>query len=360
MFNVDFKRIFRSVSASALAGLMLVGSVFTVAAALQTANNAQPASADEAMEKAYTITIENQGEFIQNSFGKGTVADALEANDITLTDDLAVLPTENTQITGDTYITVFKASTASVTADDETKTVKLPQGNVVEALNFLGYNVSEDDELNVDKDSAVKDGMKLTITRVYYAEEKSVEEIPYGYKEEKSDRVDLGETKIGTKGENGLKLVTKKCKYENGKRVSEKKLSEEIAKKPVDEVTLTGTRGAASSGGAGTFVDSNGVEVSYKYVLTGSGTAYTAPAGSGTATGVTAYHGGVAINPNLIPYGSKVYVVSTDGSFVYGYATAVDTGGALMDGSAIVDCFYDTYDECVQFGRRDVNVYIIG
>ena len=72
-----------------------------------------------------------------------------------------------------------------------------------------------------------------------------------------------------------------------------------------------------------------------------------------------AYHGGVAVNPNIIPYGSKLYIVSTDGSFVYGYATAVDTGGALMDGSAIVDCFYNTYDECVNFGRRDVNVYVL-
>ena len=98
----------------------------------------------------------------------------------------------------------------------------------------------------------------------------------------------------------------------------------------------------------------------YSSVVTGSGTAYTAPAGSLTATGVTAYHGGVAVNPNIIPYGSKLYIVSTDGSFVYGYATAVDTGGALMSGTAIVDCFYNTYDECVSFGRRNVNVYIVG
>ncbi len=103
-----------------------------------------------------------------------------------------------------------------------------------------------------------------------------------------------------------------------------------------------------------------GNSVVYSSVHTGSGTAYTAPAGASTATGVPAYHGGVAVNPNIIPYGSKLYIVSTDGSFVYGYATAVDTGGALMDGSAIVDCFYNTYDECVNFGRRDVNVYVVG
>lgn len=66
----------------------------------------------------------------------------------------------------------------------------------------------------------------------------------------------------------------------------------------------------------------------------------------------------MAVNPNIIPYGTKMYIVSEDG-FVYGYATAIDTGGALMDGSAIVDVYYPTYDDCVVFGRRNVYVYIL-
>ncbi|MBQ2094018.1 MAG: hypothetical protein II190_05505, partial [Ruminococcus sp.] len=139
----------------------------------------------------------------------------------------------------------------------------------------------------------------------------------------------------------------------------EKVISEKITKKPVDEVTLVGTKGAASAGGAGTFTDENGVKVSYSYKLTGSGTAYTAPAGALTASGHEVYEGGVAVNPALIPYGSKLYIETTDGSFSYGYATAIDTGGALMDGSAIVDLFYFSLDDCYSFGRRDVNVYVL-
>ena len=83
--------------------------------------------------------------------------------------------------------------------------------------------------------------------------------------------------------------------------------------------------------------------------------------GSTTANAFATVNGRVLGNtPNdVLVYGSKLYIVSTDGSFVYGYATAVDTGGALMDGSAIVDCFYNTYSECVNFGRRDVNVYVL-
>lgn len=159
---------------------------------------------------------------------------------------------------------------------------------------------------------------------------------------------------------NGEKQITTKYKYVDGKEESSTVVDTKVLKEAVNEIKLIGTKGASSDESVGTFTDSDGTKVSYTKVLTGSGTAYTASAGASTATGVPAYHGGVAVNPNIIPYGSKLYIESTDGSVVYGYATAVDTGGALMDGSAIVDCFYDTYDECVTFGRRNVNVYIIG
>ena len=67
----------------------------------------------------------------------------------------------------------------------------------------------------------------------------------------------------------------------------------------------------------------------------------------------------VAVDPDIIPYGSILYIVSNDGQVVYGYAVAGDTGGALWAGTAIVDLYYNTYDECCQFGRRDVTIYVL-
>ena len=55
----------------------------------------------------------------------------------------------------------------------------------------------------------------------------------------------------------------------------------------------------------------------------------------------------------------KEELCANDQGMVYGYATAVDTGGALMSGEALVDVFYPTYDECVNWGRRNVIVYIL-
>ena len=53
--------------------------------------------------------------------------------------------------------------------------------------------------------------------------------------------------------------------------------------------------------------------------------------------------------------GTKVYIVSAYGDWEYGIAVVGDTG---VKGNKI-DLFYNTYDECIQFGRRDAIVYIL-
>lgn len=98
-------------------------------------------------------------------------------------------------------------------------------------------------------------------------------------------------------------------------------------------------------------------------MYTGSATAYSndrGQAGKYTASGRLAAVGVVAVNPNIIPYGTELYITSADGSWVYGYAVAGDTGGALMSGRCIVDLFFATYEESCEFGRRNMNVYVIG
>ena len=69
------------------------------------------------------------------------------------------------------------------------------------------------------------------------------------------------------------------------------------------------------------------------------------------ATGAFATHGVIAVDPRIIPLGTHVYVPG------YGYAVAADTGGAIKGNR--IDLCYDTYDEAVQWGRRDVTVLIL-
>lgn len=302
--------------------------------------------------KANTITINNCGEEQTISLAKGTVEEALNRTGITLAENQSVTPSLNTVITGDMNIYVYNSKNIKLTTNGTEMTVKAPEGTVENALNILGYEITDDDILNVDKNAKIEDDMKITLKKVTYVDEKSTEKISYKTVEKDSDDIMTGESEVSQKGVDGEKEVTKRCKYIDGKYDSTKVIEEKVTKEPVDKIVLNGTK-------RGTTTDSSGAPVSYSYMVSGSGTAYTAAPGALTATGVPVYEGGVAVNPAIIPYGSKLYIEAADGSHVYGYATAVDTGGALMDGSAIVDLFYFSYDDCVSFGRRDVNVYVL-
>ena len=302
--------------------------------------------------KANTITINNCGEEQTISLAKGTVEEALNRTGITLAENQSVTPSLNTVITGDMNIYVYNSKNIKLTTNGTEMTVKAPEGTVENALNILGYEITDDDILNVDKNAQVEDDMKITLKKVTYVDEKSTKKISYKTVEKDSDDIMTGESEVSQKGVDGEKEVTKRCKYIDGKYDSTKVIDEKVTKEPVDKIVLNGTK-------RGTTTDTSGAPVSYSYMVSGSGTAYTAAPGALTATGVPVYEGGVAVNPAIIPYGSKLYIEAADGSHVYGYATAVDTGGALMDGSAIVDLFYFSYDDCVSFGRRDVNVYVL-
>ena len=93
-----------------------------------------------------------------------------------------------------------------------------------------------------------------------------------------------------------------------------------------------------------------------KTVRTMIATAYTADSASAypsgyTATGILAREGVVAVDPHVIPLGTRLFVPG------YGIAVAADTGGAIV--GKRIDLCMDRYGDAVQFGRRTVQVYVL-
>lgn len=76
-----------------------------------------------------------------------------------------------------------------------------------------------------------------------------------------------------------------------------------------------------------------------------------------TATGTTAKVGTIAVDPQVIPLGTKVYIEGLNGAKNYGYAVAEDTGGAIKGN--IIDLYFNTHGETVIWGRQQVKVYIL-
>ncbi len=109
----------------------------------------------------------------------------------------------------------------------------------------------------------------------------------------------------------------------------------------------------------GVIITPEGEELRYTSVISCSATAYTTERQDNkiTATGTVAHVGGIAVDPNLIPYGTRLYIISESGTWNYGYATAEDCGGGIKGNK--IDLFFDTYDECIDFGVRNALVYVL-
>ncbi len=106
-------------------------------------------------------------------------------------------------------------------------------------------------------------------------------------------------------------------------------------------------------------LDENGIPTNATQVMSGvSTTAYSSSGGRGSS-GLGLFCGTVAVNPNVIPYGTRLFITAPDQSFVYGYAIATDTGTALMEGHVGIDLYFETNAECLQFGKRAMDVYIL-
>lgn len=65
----------------------------------------------------------------------------------------------------------------------------------------------------------------------------------------------------------------------------------------------------------------------------------------------------IAVDPNIIPLGSKVYVEGVNGVKTYGYAVAADTGSAIKNNK--IDLYMDSHEETIKWGIRNMKVYVI-
>lgn len=162
------------------------------------------------------------------------------------------------------------------------------------------------------------------------------------------------------KGSDGMKKsVYQEC-YVEGKLVS-KSLEEEIVYiDPVDEIIEVGTKEyevATSRGGFRFESELDMIASAYDLSYESCGKNPGDPYYGITASGTKAQPGTVAVDPSVIPLGTKLYIASTDGSPDYGFATALDTGGAIKGNR--IDLFMEDGTNAKNFGIRQVKVYIL-
>lgn len=267
-------------------------------------------------------------------------------------------------------------------------------------LARMGITPGTGDTLSCSSETQTYDGMTIELvhTETRIEEEDTTVPYPVNYYEDPDLEPDAEIVLVA--GQNGLTHVKSEVTYRNGKEVSRVIVQETVKMKPVTQLVIRGvdrtimeqpadpepaeqaapaassgtasgssSSGSSSSGGSrydgsaetsgNVIMTSSGESYTYVDVMTCSATAYTCEGYVGhTYSGTLARVGAIAVDPTVIPLGTKMYVVSNDGQYVYGYCVAEDIGGGIKGNK--IDLYFDTYAECWDFGVRMCTVYILG
>ena len=235
---------------------------------------------------------------------------------------------------------------------------------VGELLECINLTLNEGDAIDVSLDTMTYDGMELNIDRWVTVTETFTEAVPYSTEYIQTGKMLKGDEKVVTEGVDGEIKHTASVTYFNGQEVSRELLSSEQTVAPVNQVIKQGTFEAEKGKltiGDGVIVTADGEVYTYNKTMKVKATAYThtdAGCNKTTATGTTVHWGTVAVDPRVIPYGTKMFIVSNDGKFVYGLSAAEDCGGSIKGNR--VDLYMPTTKQCFSFGVRNCTIYFLG
>lgn len=258
-------------------------------------------------------------------------------------------------------INITRSFPVTVTADGRQNTLYVTSGTVQDVLTQMNIEYDSNDLLSPDPEKTLDENEQIVLQRVDYVTRSEELTIPYETETKPSPLLRNGRSITLQSGSEGTKLLTYTQRTVDGVVEEEQLSGEAVTKAPVTQKLLVGANVPVSPLDFGVETDTNGIPVHYTRVLTDQvATGYNIRRSSVRgASGMKLSAGYVAVRPDEIPYGTHLYITSADGSFVYGYAIAADTGLGLMQESIDVDLYYDTYTESCLNGRRSVNIYVL-
>lgn len=263
-------------------------------------------------------------------------------------------------------ITVQRAQQITVKICGETVETTSNGETVAALLERLGVPANENYEVSQAMDAMTFDGMELSVDQVIRQSETYTVEIPYEITYCDDPTMEAGQERIVSQGEAGQMLRKADVVYVNAQEQSRTVVEETVLQQPVNQVVAVGT-GENVGGEKGVIIGDGVIILPTGEVLTYTRTGQFVATGYSqfnegcneiTATGSHVRPGVVAVDPTVIPYGTRMFIVSNDGAYIYGLSTAEDCGGAIKNNR--VDLYFETDPECFQFGVRNCTIYFLG
>lgn len=236
------------------------------------------------------------------------------------------------------YSFLNKEQISLVVKGEEVK-VSTFKNTVKDLLDENRVKYDSDDKITPSLDSKLTDNMKIKVIDISKMQEREYEDIAFEVKLVDDKNLLKGKTEVKVEGELGKKELVYDLTYHDGKLVEKKLINENITKDPVDKIVKKGTKEEFIVASRGSNSRRMNVEA-------------TAYSGDGiTSTGTIPKWGTIAVDPRIIPYGSKVYIPQFNKTF-----TAEDCGGAIKGN--IIDIFMGSNSEAYKWGRRRIDIYV--
>lgn len=346
----------------------------------------------------YTVTVDGKATSAWTT--SNTVEDILAKANIEISEHDKVTPALDTEVDPETSISVEKAYEVTILDGLEEKKVWSTSTTVADFLKQHKITLSDLDRVEREMDELVLPGSEVKVVRVEKVTDVVEDSVEFAKETQKDSSLLTGTEKVVQKGENGLIEKTYEVVMENGKEVKRDLKEEKVLKEAKKHVVAVGTKTVVASVSRGadtkapapkqaaapapkkaaapaakteaaaaqpaapapkttkTAAPAQSSEPSSSREFSVSATAYTAFCNgcSGiTATGINLKANPglkvIAVDPSVIPLGSKVWVEG------YGNAIAGDTGGAIKGNK--IDLFMPDQSAALAFGRKQVKIKIL-
>ncbi len=356
MINIAGHR-FRGVLSVIAFSLIIMATLFMFTSIVNAADNG------EVLTGKYAVVVQDNNGSVVQVTDKETVGELFEEKGITVGEKDTLSCELSDKLSSGMVINIKRAEDVTFIIDGEEEyTINMNVNTVGEALSLLrqetGINYTLDKGVSSSQLYNVVD--KIPVVSVYKKVETRVVDYHFSTETVENPDVEEGVKKVISEGVDGKKQLTLRVNYEGGVEKDYEVIDETVIKAPINEVVEVGTKkkvpepsvAAMSFSGENNVVREltmNSSAYSIDYACTGKTPGM---AGYGiTASGIRAQYGVVAVDPRVIPLGTRLYVEG------YGYALAADTGGAIKGNK--IDLCFNSYREAVNYGRKNVRVYVL-
>lgn len=275
--------------------------------------------------RAVPVTIVEDGRVIPLQSSRPTVGATLSQAGIRLGPADEVYPSPGTALSAGMKVEVRHAKAVSLRVGGATSLIYTHKETIAEALAELGLYLGPEDRVEPGLDAPIVNGMTARLVRVAGRQLIEKEEVKRKTVFRPDDSLAEFQSRF-VAGHDGVRYSEYRIVIEDGVEVEKTLTRQWFDPEVADNVIYYSTAAAQAAGFSPETAKVARIERMYAtwYNAASSGKAPTDPGYGITATGVPVQRGIVAVDPRVIPLGTRIYVPG------YGFAIAADTGGGIV------------------------------